>query len=343
MHFLELFDNRAFSILISLVIFLAVMLGIQRLYIPESEPLTAQIEIIREIRKYIRPPEPEPTEMPREEKKILPQKRIVPERIERALDKLRESQAPKEVTVKPKPDRLISPQLDLKPPTLRKEDTRLTSRIRMNDTAKEKRVRGLESSKVGEKVIEVARGTGLEYGDDSGAGMDRIVSGGKRGPGTGAGGEDDVMRFAIEPLDGYARGEDMISGVMEPLIEWIRNHPADFSPVEEKFLRFDEGDLTSRVTFILEGEGPEGVKYELLLLFKSSINELRICLIEGNKAIQLIDKGLQERSNYLRTGSVAYAGPEKISIQSSQQVPSEQATRHFYQIFMTWWKQVKAG
>jgi hypothetical protein len=341
MHFLELLDNRLFSILLSLIIFLAVFLGIQRIYIPESEPLTAQIKIIEEIRKFIRPPEPEPREMPRETKKIQPRKRIVPERIESALNKLRESQTPKDVAVKQKPEKLVSPKLDLRRPTLRKDDRRPSSRIKMDDTMKEKRVRSLESSKVGEKVIEIARGSDIEYGDDSDATLDRIVSGGKKGPGTGAGNGDDVMRFSIEPWDGYARGEDVISGVMEPLIEWIMNNPAEFSSVEQKFLRFDGGDLTSRATFILEGEGIDGVKYELLLLFKTSIKELRICLIEGNTAIQLIDKGLLERSNYLRTGSVVYSGLEKISIQSTQKVPSDEATKHFYQIFMTWWKRVK--
>jgi hypothetical protein len=110
--------------------------------------------------------------------------------------------------------------------------------------------------------------------------------------------------------------------------------------VEQKFIEFFAGDVTSRDLFVAEG-----MTYEILLLFKDTMNELRICLIEGDRATLLIDTGLRERSNYLRTGDVIRGGADHkiISIKSTQKPASEEETTRFYRIFQSWWSWIRKG
>jgi len=340
MHLLDWLDNWLFSTLISVIIFLLVMTAISKITIPRSELLTSQIRIIEEIRKYIRPPEPVLQDLPRPEvKTIQPRKRIVPEQVTTALNRLRESQSSREVKVIPRSDIIERPKLDLKRPSPRRRTRDSISRIKIDDPSKVPQTRKTQGDLIDREVIEVAAGSGIVDEGKHDPTLRGFAEGGKEGPADGA--EDEVAMITIEPFADTRSGEDLISGMMQPLIAWLRENPAELSPVEGKFLRQNPGDLASRVVFLLEDETRGNIRYELLLLFKPSIDELRICLIDGNTAIQLIDKGLQERSNYLRIGSVMYSGSEKISIQSTQIVPSEEATRRFYQIFLSWWNRTR--
>jgi len=338
------FDNRFFSTITSVAIFLLVMTAIRKISIPKTAPLTSQIRIIEEIRKFIHAPEPVEREAPPrevEKKTIQPRKRVVPEQIETALNKLRESQASREAKAPPELASPSRPRLDLKRPSPRMKKRDSGSRLRMGDRTESRQRLTMPGEERDRNVIEIAAGSSVDEVSTGDPALRGFIESGKEGP--GGGGEDEVIRIAIAPWTGSRQGGEVIYGVMEPLIAWMKENPADFSAVERKFLRYEGGDLISRALFFLEDETGEETRYELLLLFKSSISELRICLIEGNEATQLIDKGLQERSNYLRTGVVAYSGPEKISIQSTQRVPGQEATRRFYQIFLSWWTRTREG
>jgi hypothetical protein len=342
MQILRWFDNRYFTTLASVAIFLMIMTAIRRLTIPESEPLTARIRIIEEIRKYIHPAPPAAEEgTPAEKKRVLPRKRVVPKRIESALDRLRETRAPRETKVAKRELAPSRPKLDLKRPGPRERLRDSGSRLRIEDPGRRRPRRPPLDDRAAENVIEIARGSGTAEADTGDPRLRALAGAGLEGP--GGGGEEGLETIALGSWTGGGEDGDAISGVMAPLLEWMREHPADFSAVERKFLRHETGDLTSRATFLLEDPERGGVRYELLLLYKPAVDELRICLIEGNRATQLIDEGLRERSNYLRTGSVAWSGSEKISIRSSQRTPDEAETRRFYRIFLSWWDRTRTS
>ena len=70
---------------------------------------------------------------------------------------------------------------------------------------------------------------------------------------------------------------------------------------------------------------------------------MRICLVEGDNAILLIDSGFKEKSNYLRKGSVKRNVYNMVtSFITRQEAPSEDKTTEFYQIFMSWWENIKS-
>ena len=120
-------------------------------------------------------------------------------------------------------------------------------------------------------MIEIARGSGIGEADTGDPGLRGLAGAGLEGP--GAGGEEGLETIALAAWSGDGGGEDAISGVMSPLLDWMRAHPAAFSAVERKFLRKEGGDLTSRATFLLEDEAGGGVRYELLLLYKPAVEE----------------------------------------------------------------------
>jgi hypothetical protein len=280
MHLLDWLDNWLFSTLISVIIFLLVMTTISKITIPQSELLTSQIRIIEEIRKYIRPPEPVQQDLPRPEvKTVQPRKRIVPEQVATALNRLRESQGSREVRVIPRSDIIDRPKLDLKKPSSRRRTRDSIARMKIDDSSRVLHTRKTQDNLIDREVIEVAAGSRIADEGKQDPTLRGFVEGGKEVPANGT--EDEVAMITIEPFTDTRSGEDMISGVMQPLVTWLRENPAELSPVEGKFLRQDPGDLASRVVFLLEDETRGNIRYELLLLFKPAIEELRICLIDG--------------------------------------------------------------
>ncbi len=330
------FDNRYFSTVLSVVLFLAIVLALRRIYIPESEPLTRRLEVIQEIKKYIRRSEPVPDEIP-PKPIVQPRKRIVPENIRESLEKLRENQRMAKIPEKETAKIQDIPKFEMKPPVPERRFETPASRLEMGisgdrDLLKNNRISADES----DNVIRVARGStgGVEERDE---GIRGLVGEGAGGPVVGGGEEEEVPVVSILPGGVSGGSRERLSDIMNPLIDWMKRNPAEFSAVEQKFTEFVPRDFTSRDLFMVEGK-----TYEILLLFRESNSELRIALIEGNEAILLIDTGLQERINYLRTGEVIRSVDfdRIISIKSTQKPASEQETMHFYRIFQSWWNWV---
>jgi len=128
-----------------------------------------------------------------------------------------------------------------------------------------------------------------------------------------------------------------ISVIIDQLMLWMKKHPYSFNHVVKSFMMYEDRDLTSKVVFRHKDR-----VFELYLLYKEKIKEIRICLIEANQSTMLIDSGFKKRSNYLRTGSVSRLKNNKIfSFSTSQYPASEKKTSEFYQFFLSWWEQAK--
>jgi len=128
-----------------------------------------------------------------------------------------------------------------------------------------------------------------------------------------------------------------ISVIIDQLMVWMKKHPYEFNHVVKSFMMYEENDLTSKVVFRYKDR-----VFELYLLYKEKIKEIRICLIESDQSTMLIDSGFKKQSNYLRTGNVSRIEDNMIfSFSTSQYPASEKKTSEFYQFFLSWWEQAK--
>jgi len=119
------------------------------------------------------------------------------------------------------------------------------------------------------------------------------------------------------------------------LSKWMKNNPAELPEVVKKFMGFDSLDLASKIQCDLEGE-----IFDMFLVCKESIMEIRICLIHGNNASMLIDRGFKKKSHYLRFGDINLTDGEILSFATTREAPSDKKTRELYQIFLSWWQSI---
>ena len=128
-----------------------------------------------------------------------------------------------------------------------------------------------------------------------------------------------------------------ISVIIDQLMLWMKKHPYEFNHVVKSFMMYEKNDLTSKVVFKYKDR-----VFELCLLYKEKIKEIRICLLEGEQSTMLIDSGFKKQSNYLRTGNISRIEDNTIfSFSTSQYPASEKKTSDFYQFFLSWWEQAK--
>lgn len=128
-----------------------------------------------------------------------------------------------------------------------------------------------------------------------------------------------------------------LSPIYRALVEWMKRHPGTFPDVVQRFMEQSHGDLTSRIDFRIDGR-----HFQMFLLCKPKIYEIRICLIEGSQSTYLIDRGFKENSSFLRTGSVSLKSDGALlSFGTAREAASSQKTTEFYRIFLSWWESVK--
>lgn len=128
-----------------------------------------------------------------------------------------------------------------------------------------------------------------------------------------------------------------LSPIYRALLAWMKRNPADFPSVVGRFMEENAGDLTSITSFRIDGR-----QFELFLLCKPNLHEVRICLLEDNESTYLIDRGMKENSSYLRVGSVNRTPTDRIlSFGTVRTAASDARTQEFYQIFFSWWESIK--
>ena len=148
--------------------------------------------------------------------------------------------------------------------------------------------------------------------------------------------ESGVINIPLISQDKVSDKPD-ISVIVDQLMKWMKKHPSTFNDVTESFMMYETGNLTSKIEFRFNDR-----VFELYLLYKQNIKEIRICLVEGIQSTMLIDSGFKKQSNYLRTGRVARALDGSIfAFGTSQHPASRQTTSEFYRFFLSWWEQAK--
>lgn len=129
-----------------------------------------------------------------------------------------------------------------------------------------------------------------------------------------------------------------LSPIYRALVEWMKRHPRNLPRVVKRFMEHSPGDLTTSVHFQINGRD-----FEMYILCKVSLYEIRVCLLEGKQSTYLIDRGFKEKSSYLRVGTVNLTPTGKIlSFGTTRRQASDHRTQEFYQVFLSWWEIVKS-
>ena len=130
-----------------------------------------------------------------------------------------------------------------------------------------------------------------------------------------------------------------LSPIYHELIAWMKRNPGRFPVVVKRFMEAVPGDLMATVNFYVDGRN-----FQMFLLCKEKLFEVRVCLLEEKELTYLIDRGLKENSSFLRIGSVNRAPTGKIlSFGTVRKEASNSRTVGFYQVFFSWWESVKMG
>ncbi len=128
-----------------------------------------------------------------------------------------------------------------------------------------------------------------------------------------------------------------LSPIYQELIDWMKRNPENFPDVVSRFMGKVSGDLSSIVKFQMAGR-----QFEMFILCKENLFEVRVCLLEGNESTYLIDRGFKENSSFLRVGSVNQTPVGDIlSFGTTRKAASNRRTSEFYQVFLSWWESVK--
>lgn len=202
-----------------------------------------------------------------------------------------------------------------------------SSRLKM--TGKGSKGRKLSNS----SRLTAGRGSSIDTGNGSSLG------GGPATLGAPAGKSAQTAAPEIGMLDfsQMGAGFEDLSPIYRKLIEWMKRNPGSFPGVVSRFSEKAPGDLTSVISFQVNGRS-----FDMYLLCKENIFEVRICLIEGNSSTYLIDRGFKESSSYLRVGSVNYTATGNIlSFGTTRKAAADNRTKEFYQVFLSWWESVK--
>ncbi len=188
-------------------------------------------------------------------------------------------------------------------------------------------------SKSGATEISVGSGSTLEPG----AGKDLSAGGLTLGAPQAKEMDAGAIEIGMVDMSGVAGEFEDLSPIYRPLVEWMQRNPAQFPDVVNRFMEKGAGDLTSKVTFRIGGR-----EFEMFLLCKQKLYEIRICLVEGNESTYLIDRGFKENSRFLRIGQANRTPTGDIlSFSTSRRAASDSRTEEFYQIFLSWWESVK--
>jgi len=173
-------------------------------------------------------------------------------------------------------------------------------------------------------------------GNGNGVGDAGLGAPGRDGSGRGRGSAGSV-KVDLRGLTDFGDNYRNFTPIYRNLVEWMRRHPADLPEIVDRFMGFQPGNQTARVTFNIGGR-----PFEMLLLCVESSYEVRVVLLEGGELTYLIDEGFRKQSNYLRTGSlIRRPDGEIMSFSSVMREASDRRTQEFYQIFLSWWNTVK--
>ncbi|MGH7496822.1 MAG: hypothetical protein ACREOO_31120 [bacterium] len=168
-----------------------------------------------------------------------------------------------------------------------------------------------------------ARGSG--YGPASGTGLKSAVD--RKGQAPPAN-KVEVKEKNLETVD--------LNTVFLELIEWLKSHQSELSPVLKHYLRYRPGDLTADIKI-----ETAPVDYDLFILCNEHSQDIGILLVEqeSGNAIMLRDTGFRKKSFYLSKGRASRDEVDHIvsSLTMLENSPTRAETSQFYNIFLSWW------
>ena len=145
--------------------------------------------------------------------------------------------------------------------------------------------------------------------------------------------------FNVERLSLDSFGNDYKNLEVQELIDWMKANPGELPVGVRKLVRHRDQFLTSATSFALDG-----TTYDLFLMCKEGLYEIHIVLVENNEATYLIDRSFQKLSTYLREGQVARSSGDVITaVNSRRTAASDERSKEFYSLFLSWWEIAKAG
>ncbi len=202
-----------------------------------------------------------------------------------------------------------------------------SDRLRLPDNKR----RGRPNGKT--KVLTAATGSGLE------ASVSDQYSAGGTALAAPEGKDPAVVAPQIAMVSVSQTGERFadLSPLYHPLLDWMKRNGSRLPDVVNRFMETTPGDLTAAVQFQIEGR-----EFDMFLVCKENLNEIRLCLVENDRSTYLIDRGFKERSSFLRSGGVnRLPGGQILSFGTTREAASDHRTTEFYQIFLSWWETVK--
>lgn len=211
--------------------------------------------------------------------------------------------------------------------------------------------------------IDLGGDLNLNLGDlgDLGAGSDvsggiGITRGGKFNTGGSGSARIPKARRGESALTGkkHDEGEGAISKIKNTKMSIDDWDPNKFIPKIEKWIKQNGRPIPAKVRLLLEfeqGDIPsldffeyDGKKYRIYLIYRTGQKEIRICLIEGEQFVQLIDSGISSGgTNYLKIGTIRWKKDssgkpidEIDSFSGRRLSPSDPKAAGFYNVFMSW-------
>ncbi len=193
---------------------------------------------------------------------------------------------------------------------------------------------GLASAKVG-------YGGGGGSGSGNYGGGDRAGGTGVNRTGTGTGGAT-VTRVTPEDLKKTRTSIDF-SKLFGELTDWMANNEVELPLVLKQYMRYNSGDLTSKVTI-----EASPVSYDLFLLANKESQDIGLLLVsrdEASNAILLRDTGFRKKSFTLHEGTIGRddVTSEVLSFSMSEENPTQEETDRFYSIILAWWENRSKG
>lgn len=189
----------------------------------------------------------------------------------------------------------------------------------------------------GESGIAISRGEGTSVGTEDGAdfGSGGEVVGGSEGQASDAAGTS--VEVALKDISDF--GDDYQSIEIDKLIQWMKQNPAELPPGIARLMKYQPAFLSSKV-IPLEVEGEE-TSYELYLMCKEDLKELYVALVDGQQAKYLVDRSFMRESRMYRVGTARRDANGVVQRVRSQQQPIGPKSEQFYQVFLSWWDNVK--
>ncbi|MEZ4698934.1 MAG: hypothetical protein R2834_01280 [Rhodothermales bacterium] len=183
--------------------------------------------------------------------------------------------------------------------------------------------------------IAIASGSGgqgaARVGEQIG-GDTRVVGGQQARQNAGLQQGPTVERISLDAL-----GDDYANLEVRELVDWMKKHPAELPIGIRQLVRHRPSFLSSIAAFTVDGKA-----YELYLMCKESLYEVHIVLVEKEEATYLVDRSFQKMSAYLREGVVRRDGRDIVAVNSRRDAASNERSREFYGLFLSWWEQARA-